>query len=92
MYLLLLFLFAFTFLVYGCARLLGSTPREINPNAWGTSYGLLLVKALLRACTRRQGVLRPAEGWTVVEGNVEIGIEVQRHLSVVWRQWRWAGA
>lgn len=90
--LLLLFLFVITLLVYGCARLLGNTPKEIIPGAWSTSYGLLLTKAFVRACTRSQGVLRPVKGWKVVEGKVEIGIEMQRQLSVVWRQWRWVGA
>ena len=70
-----------------CFLLIRSSPQEIFPGAWSTSSPILLVKAVLSACVRPQGVL-PKE-WRVEEdGRVTIPRVVQKALTTSQKGWR----
>ena len=76
--------------VFGCLWLLKSAPQEIDPASWVTSYPALLLRGLLRACVKPQGVLPSnANQWMKdADGRVELPSEVKDALSATLRRWR----
>lgn len=66
--------------------LFSRTPSEINPDAWSSSFPVLILKALIKTCLKSQGVL-PKE-WKVTDGKVEITRKLQKKLSVFQKGWR----
>ena len=83
----------FVLAVFGCLWLLKSAPQDIDPASWATSYPALLLRGLLRACVKPQGVL-PFEGpdakqWKKdANARVDLPKEVKDALSATLRRWR----